>query len=166
MTRLDLLLDQIRLARRYTEQLLAESPGSDWFRMPQGEVTHIAWQVGHLAIAEYRLGLERIRGQRDDDESLVSGHFLKVFGRGSVPDPDPLGYPSVQEIRQVFDRVHVRTMSELPALSDPTLDAPPVVAHPLCETKGQILGWCARHEMFHAGQIALIRRLLGSAPLW
>jgi hypothetical protein len=166
MNRIDLLRDQIRSARRDTERLLAETPESAWFRMPQGGVTHIAWQVGHLAIAEYRLGLERIRGRRDDDETLLPSHFLRLFGRGSVPEPGPSGYPSPRELRAVFDRVHVRTLSEVTALPDATLDEPPSVAHPRCETKGQVLGWCAGHEMFHAGQIALIRRLLGSAPLW
>ena len=26
--------------------------------------------------------------------------------------------------------------------------------------------WCAHHEMVHAGQIGLLRRYLGFAPVW
>ncbi|QDV33370.1 DinB family protein [Tautonia plasticadhaerens] len=166
MTRLDVLIDQLRSARIYTEAILAETPQADWFRMPPGGVSHVAWQVGHLAIAEYRLGLERIRGRRDDDPALLPDPFLEVFGRGSVPAPDPTAYPPAREIRAVFDAVHGRTMAELAGLTDSALDEPPEVAHRLCATKLQILGWCARHEMVHSGQIALLRRQLGSEPLW
>jgi len=30
----------------------------------------------------------------------------------------------------------------------------------------EALFWCAHHEMIHAGQVALRRRLLGQPPLW
>lgn len=166
MSRIELLIEQITAARRYTETLLSGTPQGDWFRMPAEGVSHVAWQVGHLAIAEYRLGLERIRGRREDDQAILPNTFLIAFGRGSVPDPDPAAYPPAPEIRAVFDGVHQRTLTELADLSDTSLDAPPEVAHPLCDTKAGVLGWCARHEMLHAGQIALLRRLLGSAPLW
>lgn len=37
---------------------------------------------------------------------------------------------------------------------------------PLAKTKMESLLWCAHHEMLHAGQIGLLRRQLGYAPLW
>ncbi len=55
-------IDQLAQVRPYTLQLLDSVNDSEWFRMPEGGVTHIAWQAGHLAFAEYRLALERIRG--------------------------------------------------------------------------------------------------------
>ena len=36
----------------------------------------------------------------------------------------------------------------------------------MAQTKLDSLFWCAHHEMLHAGQIGLVRRLLGQAPLW
>jgi hypothetical protein len=37
--------------------------------------------------------------------------------------------------------------------------------HPLVRTKLWALLWCAQHEAVHAGQIGLLRRQLGHAPL-
>ena len=166
MARLDLLLDQIRAARRYTEGLLGTIDPGDWFRMPDPGVTHVAWQVGHLAFAEYRLALERIRGRRPDDVELVPDEFLAKFGYGSVPVAEAAAYPEPAAIRAVFDRVHRRVLAEAATLPDARLDEPPVIPHPLCATKGEALAWCARHEMLHAGQIGLLRRLFGQAPTW
>jgi uncharacterized damage-inducible protein DinB len=36
----------------------------------------------------------------------------------------------------------------------------------LAQTKRASLLWCAQHELVHAGQIGLLRRLLGYPPLW
>ena len=56
----------------------------DWFRQPSEGVTHVAWQVGHLAAAQYSLGLVRLRGERPDDGAAcfsgVPGAFHSRLG--------------------------------------------------------------------------------------
>jgi hypothetical protein len=168
MTRLELAIEQIAFARRYTLGLLEKTGPDDWFRQPPGCVTHLAWQVGHLAMAEYRLALERIRGPRPEDGALISAEFLRTFGRDSVPVPvaDLARYPLPAEIRAVFDRVHEQTVRELPNLADADLDSPVHPPHRVAKTKLWSLLWCAQHEAVHAGQIGLLRRLLGYPPVW
>jgi hypothetical protein len=168
MSRLQLAIEQIAFARRYTLDLVESMGPDDWFRRPPGCVTHLAWQVGHLAMAEYRLALERIRGTHPEDEALISADFLRTFGRDSVPVPvaDLARYPTPAEIRTVFDRVHEQTLRELLNVADADLDSPPLKPHRLARTKLWSLLWCAQHEAVHAGQIGLLRRLLGYAPLW
>ena len=166
MARLQLAIEQIVFARSYTMRLLDAVKEEDWFRQPREGVTHLAWQIGHLAMAQYRLGLERIRGNRPDDALLISEHFLHLFGRNSVPDVDATKYPPAAEIRAVFDRVHRQLLQELPSISEADLDSPLLKPHALARTKLWSLLWCAQHEMVHAGQIGLLRRLLGYAPLW
>ena len=61
MSRLQLAIEQIVFARNYTLGLLDLTKTDDWFRMPQGAVSHVAWQVGHIAYSEYRLALGRPR---------------------------------------------------------------------------------------------------------
>jgi DinB superfamily len=166
MTRLDLAVAQIVFARNYVERQLATIPTTDWFRMPAGEVTHIAWQVGHLAMAQYRLALERLRPRTADDESLISDAFLALFGRQSAPNADASVYPAADEILAVFRRVHDRAIAEAKSYSDADLDLPPLRPHPLAATRLWCLLWTAQHEMSHAGQIGLLRRRMGFAPLW
>lgn len=167
MNRLQLAIEQIGMARGYTNRLLENIRADEWFTPTPGpQVTHIAWQVGHLAMAQYRLALERIRGKRPEDARLITEEFISHFARESVPEMDPAKYPSIEEIRAVFDRVAIRLGEELPKLPEDELDKPILKPHPIAKTKLWSLLWCAQHEMFHAGEIALIRRMLGHKPLW
>lgn len=165
MTRLEVAIEQIVLSRAYTIGLLDQTPDSEWFRQPPGGVSHVGWQVGHLAAAEYRMVLWRIRGAQPQDDELISEAHRTLFGYNSVPDPDPARYPSPAALRAVFDRVHDQVLREIRSLDEAELDQPVVHPHPVASTKLQALLWCARHEMLHAGQIGLLRRQLGYPPL-
>lgn len=162
MSELDAAIGQIRQARRYTEDLLQNIPDEYWFAEPPGGITHVAWQVGHLAVCEYGLAMKRVRGIRPDDDQLVSADDFRLFGKGSVPVFDAETYPSVGAIRELLQRVHRQTLEELSSLdeataAEPTSDPP----HAMFQTKLGALVWCVQHEFLHAGQIGLIRRQLG-----
>src|SRR5262245_17869739 len=161
----DDLIDSLRFSRFYTLRLLDGVPASDWFRIPDAGVSHIAWQVGHLAVAESRLILDRVCGQRPED-GLIGDEFLAAFGAASVPNADPATYPTTSAIREVCDRVHERVLIDLPAVEPASLDEPITRPHAICKTKRDCIVWCARHELVHAGQIGLLRRQLGHAPVW
>ena len=51
MSRVSEVLDRIQMVRGYTAELIDAVPESDWFRQPAEGVTHVGWQVGHLAMA-------------------------------------------------------------------------------------------------------------------
>ena len=79
-TRLEIARRQIETARQYTLGLIADLEDALWFRQPAEGITHVAWQIGHLAVAEYGLGLFRLRGRGEGDGQLVSSSFRKQFG--------------------------------------------------------------------------------------
>jgi hypothetical protein len=154
-------------ARGYTVPLLDAIPESDWFTMPAGCPTHVAWQVGHLAMAEARLIVERVGGRRVVEEGVLPAEYLKLFGRESVPDPAPGHHPSPAEIRGVFDRVHPVAIQILRDTRDADLET--LVAgspHRFCRTKLDFARWVSAHETLHAGQIGLLRRMLGEKAVW
>lgn len=165
MSMLSAAIAQMKFSRSYTMRIVETIDHAEWFRMPTEGVTHVAWQVAHLAMADYRLGMERIRGAQPEDENLISTDFLTRYGKGSVPDPDPANNLSPQEILTTLDRVRRQMMSELSELPDEELDRPPLKEHPLFTTKLGSLQWCASHELVHAGQLSLLRRLFGQEPL-
>jgi len=166
VNRLQLAIEQIIFARKYTLGLLDQTKTDDWFRIPSGGVSHVGWQVGHIGFSEYRLALWRIRGPQPQDDALFSPEFKRLFGANSVPDADQAQYPAPAEILAVLGRVHEQVLRELPGLDDAELDQPVPHPHPFAKTKLLALLWCAHHEMLHAGQIGLLRRLLGYAPMW
>ena len=164
MSRLSEALEQIDFARRYTLDRVNTVPLEDWFTIPAGGVSHVAWQVGHLAATQYRLCLERLRPRTDDDEDLIPDAMLTQYGRASHPDT-VTGF-TAEQIRDAFNAVHAQVMKELPAYPDAELDLPPLKPHPLFNTRIAGLRYTPLHEMIHCGQLAMIRRMLGQKPIW
>ena len=93
MSRLQLAIEQIVFARDYTIGLLDQTPAIDWFRQPPGGVSHIAWQVGHLAFGEYSLALREIRGPQPLDIDLLFGEAPDSVRAGLSAGPCPHGVP-------------------------------------------------------------------------
>jgi uncharacterized damage-inducible protein DinB len=162
---LELARKQIEFARGYTLQLLQDMDDADWFRQPTEKVTHIAWQVGHLAMAEYALTMIRLRGKEPEDEQVIPADFFRRFQKGTTPAADANAYPSPAEIRRVLGQVHQQALKELEGYTDDQLDVKLPEPHAVFDTKLGSLFFCSAHELIHAGQIGLLRRLLGKPPV-
>jgi hypothetical protein len=162
---LQLAVEQVKFAREYTLSLVADFSPAEWFQMPPGATTHVAWQIGHLAMAEYGLCLFRQRGRKSEDLELMPSKFRKQFSRGSQPEAEAGQYPAASELLATLDRIHQQCLKEMVAFPAEQLSEPidmPYAAYP---TKLGALLFCSHHEMLHAGQIGLLRRLLGKSPI-
>jgi hypothetical protein len=163
--RLQIAWRQIEFARNYSQSLLTDLSEEDWYFSPDTFPTHIAWQVGHLAMSEYGLTLFRQRGRADIDSELMSSKFRKLFMRGTAPDRDRSAYPAPDEILSVLERVHQQMRLELPNFDGSFLDEPVDAPHAAFASRYGALLFAAHHEMLHAGQIGVLRRLCGKNPL-
>lgn len=163
--RLHIAIEQIKFARHYFLGMLDELADDDWYASPPGMSTHIAWQVGHVAMAEYGLALFRVRGRQPEDLELMPSKFRKQFSRGSTPNLDREANPTPQELREILDRIHQQVLRELPTFSEEQLDEKIDPPHAVYDTKLGAVMFCSHHEMLHAGQVGLIRRALGREPI-
>lgn len=164
MTQLELLIDRLQTARGWTKSLLADIEDSRWFEMPAPGVGHVAWQIGHLASSQVALVHMRCFNMKFGD--VLEESIIPTFGRGSSPVADKSKYPPLAEIRAMFDRVHGDTVKLISGMKDADLES--AVAgdpHPFFKLKSGAIGMTAMHETFHAGQIAMTRRIFGKAPL-
>jgi len=162
---LEIAIQQIQFARDYTLSLLGGVEEAEWFIVPQGCPSHLGWQIGHLAMAEYGLCLFRQRGRQPIDREIMPGEFRKAFSRGSDPLADAAKSLPPDEIRAVFDRVHSQVLQEYPSFTSEQLKQPEEMPYAVEATKLGSLFFCSHHEMLHAGQIGLLRRLLGKQPV-
>jgi len=166
MTNAELLARQIDDTRDWTLKLIADFSGDEWTFQPQPGLAHALWLCGHLACAQDLLVHIRCLGQAGLVDEAFSRHFPIGSPVASASDHD---YPSVESVRATFDRVHAATIAAVRSMSDALLaeaafggDGKP---HPHYTDKAGAVSHCSRHEAFHAGQIATIRRLLGKSFL-
>jgi len=163
----DHVIAQMQWIRQYSLQLIESVPHELWYVRPAGAVTHLAWQVGHLAVAQYGLMLFRQRGRVEIDLELMPGWLRKNYGRGSQASEYSEGAqcPAPAELLRHMQAIHAQAMLEVPQLTEATLAEPtemPYTAYPI---KLGALMFCPLHESIHAGQIGLLRRLHGLAPI-
>jgi DinB family protein len=162
--RLMTAIECIRGARENTQRLMSDFTADEWFWHPPTFVTHLAWQIGHIAYAQYCHCFWWIRGRRPEDSAWMPERFIELFEMGSVPVAAAEVYPSTGEIKRVLDAVFEQAMSELSTLTDEALD---VAIHPSRPERTKLKGlfWNVEHEFLHGGQIALLRRLMGKPPM-
>jgi hypothetical protein len=163
--RLEAAIDRLRRSRLFTKQFLLDLTPDDWFWPPPEYATHIAWQVSHLAVAQYSLCLRRIRGRTTEDEQLISERFIETFKLGSKPQIGTSDNPPLDEIKRVFEAVYDQALAELPQVDNAELDSPADPPSSAFKTKLGAIEFCSQHELVHAGQIAMLRRLMGKPPL-
>ena len=164
-TQLEAATARLEMANRRVKDFTADLAPDEWFWHPAEYTTHIAWQVGHLAVSTYNLALRRVRGRTKADETLISDAFIEHFKLGSKPVAGADNYPPVAEIQRVYDAVHAQALQELAALSDEDLNVPVEQPHPLFKTKLGAVDYASGHELIHNGQIGLLRRLMGKPAL-
>jgi len=163
--RLEIAKKNIASSREYTLTLLNDLDDEQWFWTPEPAISHIAWQVGHIAMAQYGLTLFRQRGRSDIDGSLIPNRFRKKVMKGTHPEASPEAYLPPLEILQVLNRVNDQMLLEIDGLDGPNLDEPVDLPYSGFPTRYGSLLFAANHEMLHAGQIGVLRRLMGMSPI-
>ncbi|MBM3965564.1 MAG: DinB family protein [Planctomycetes bacterium] len=161
----DAMLGQMIFSRDYTLNLISNVPDELWHTPPKGVPTHFAWQIGHLAVAQYGLMLFRQRGRAEGDLELMPGWLRKRYARGSVPTPDETAEATKSEMLSLLAKIHTAAMEYAPTMSPESLAEPtemPFTAYPI---KLGALLFCPLHESIHAGQIGLLRRAHGLDPV-
>ncbi len=159
--RLQAAVERITFARRYTSQFLDDLNEADWFWTPPGFVTHIGWQVAHIAASQYGLCLFRLRGRTAEDETLIPQTFWDSFKIGSKPVAGAENNPPVGTILGVFDAMQEQVLSELADKTDEEVDMPLEKPHPAFTSVLGAIEYSPLHELIHVGQITLLRRLMG-----
>ena len=166
MRQQDLLVEQLEVTRDWTRRLIADLRGDDWSFQPAPGLAHPLFLCGHFAVSQDVLVHVRCLGK-----PLLPDTFKDRFPIGkSIPSAQEHVLPAVQEILAVMEDTHRRTCDAVRAMPDELLAQPAYAAdgktaHPHYRDKRGAVSHCGRHEAFHAGQIAMIRRLLGKSFL-
>lgn len=120
------------------------------------DLQHIRWCTGHLVYGAYLL----LKTLGIEDPMPEGWHDL--FCYGCEFQDDGSRYPSMAALRERLSAYHEQINSRIADLSDADLEGT-LASKPPFENMNAIstsLLLC-KHEFYHAGQIAVMRRILG-----
>jgi len=163
MTVNDWLLNLLEDAHTHTLAQVEDLTDAEMLFQPRPGVNHPLWLLGHILWSEDGLILSRCGGK-----SALPKGYEGLFAMRTNPQADPSLYPKKAEVLRVLADVHTQAVKVVKGLTPEQLeerplgyDKLPAGARELFWSKGACVGHHATHESAHAGQISILRRLMG-----
>ncbi|GAB0156488.1 hypothetical protein CHRYSEOSP005_17530 [Chryseobacterium sp. Alg-005] len=127
----------------------------DALKRIEGRTNHIIWMIGNFLDMRYAMG--GILGLNEEFQ------YKDLFSQGKALDEN-LKYPSLQQLKEEFHKISPLVYQKLLEASDEELEK----AFPIGmnidffpETVLSFIGMCIGREDYLAGQMGLMRRILG-----
>lgn len=161
----EILASQLEDTRDWTLKLLRDFHGDDFSFQPAAGLAHARYLLGHLAVSQDVLVHVRCLGR-----GIIEPAFAAHFPIGSaIRSTSEYAYPPVDELLEKMEAVQRRTVEAVRSVPESLLREPAFgkdgTIHPHYRDKLGAISHCVRHEAFHGGQLATIRRLIGKAFL-
>jgi uncharacterized damage-inducible protein DinB len=123
------------------------------------EANCVDWLVGHLTLTE-----QRFHAVFDAKAPALPEGFDALFARddAAVRRPD---YGDTTGLMARFDEQRNATIARVSEFTIEQLMVPLAKPHPRFSTLGEAAIFCAIHVTMHAGQMSMIRRMLGKPPV-
>jgi len=154
-------------SRRLSEGLLrCFKDRSEWLYQVHPRANHPLWIAGHLGLADNSIAARFRPGIARKPEGWDA-----MFWFGSQATGDSSAYPAEAEVFEYFRERRTALLAVLEELTDAELAAPappsgapsPIAGAP---SIGQLFIFAATHEGMHSGQLTVVHRALGHAPLF
>lgn len=159
----DAIRNSLTSAQHLLSWFVSDLSDADLLVRPVPGANHIAWQLGHLVIAERGLG-SNLPGASYPE--LPAG-FADQHGAKTAADDGPAGFLTKNEYLGLYNKMREATMANLAKLSEADLDTPNTGnLAKFAPTLGALLQLVANHTLMHAGQFTVVRRKLGKPVLF
>lgn len=150
-------------ADHIVQAYLGDLSDADFFVRPVPGCNHIAWQLGHLIVAEH----DMIKAIDPAAMPALPGGFRERHAKQAAESDRPSDFCTKAEYLAAYQAQREGTLAALAKTTDEQLDqpAPEVLRHFLPKV-AHVFSMQGTHYVMHAGQWAVIRRKLGKPPLF
>ncbi|NBO92154.1 MAG: DinB family protein [Planctomycetia bacterium] len=136
---------------------------ADLLVRPTPGANHIAWQLGHLILAEGGIGAE-LPGVVYP--ALPAG-FADQHGKDTAQAEPPIGFLSRTQYVDLFTAARNASLAALDKMTEADLDCPTQgKLAAFAPNLGALLLLISNHTLMHAGQFSVVRRKLGKPVLF
>jgi len=142
-------------------QYVSDLSDAELLTRPTGS-NHLAWQLGHLITSESALLGMICPGK----ETKLPAGFAERHAKETTGVDDPTQFNTKQEYVDLYAQVRAASKQALSEMPDAELDAPsPERLRGRFPTVGSVFMLIGMHPTMHAGQFAVVRRMLGKPVL-
>ncbi|MDG1897207.1 MAG: DinB family protein [Fuerstiella sp.] len=130
---------------------------------PHEGANHIAWQLGHLIVAEHSLN----NMVCPDSMPPLPDGFTEKHEKETASSDAPGDFCTKDEYLRLLEEQRAATLALLDKLSDEELEKPaPEKIQQFGATVGAVIGGQSAHWMMHLGQWVIVRRQLGKEAIF
>jgi DinB superfamily len=160
--------DAVKSALNSTQHMLewfvSDLSDADLLVRPVPGANHIAWQIGHLIVAEPFLVHTELP---DAAYPELPAGFAEQYTKETSTVDTPTAFRTRAEYVDLSKKVRAATLALVDKLSDADLDrASTGRMAKFAPTLANLLQLVANHTMMHAGQFTVVRRKLGKPVLF
>ena len=153
------LIEMLELSRNLTNYYLSKLEDQDPYKVFEVEgkkLNSILWLMAHITVSENWLLLVCTGGEK------VNIPWARQFGLGSeIPKKED--YPPIQEIKEMYKKVHEQAISYVSKLTNEDLAKPTTNGIDFGgeDSVRAIIKHAVRHECSHAGHLGWLCKLFG-----
>ena len=161
MNKIKLIREEIDLVKSQTDKLTADIESDLWSISPKLINTNLNWQIGHIFLANYLHGIASITGINEEVRNMINiQDYIRFYGMNSNPIENIKEKPSKDELIKLYEFGFKLISKGLDNLDESDLNKSTEIPNPAVKTKYQALMWLFKHQSWHNGQIAMLKRIL------
>ncbi|HET6251232.1 MAG TPA: DinB family protein [Tepidisphaeraceae bacterium] len=163
MNQFDLAADVLARNLEMTKMYLEDMSEAEMFARPCGDANHVAWQFGHLAVAETNM----LKSVKPQAAAALPAGFAEKFTKETARLDDPKAFPSKAEIVGAYIKAREASIAWAKTLTPADMDKPTDERmRNFAPTVGHVVSMMPLHTMMHIGQLQVLRRKLGKPVLF
>lgn len=123
------------------------------------DINHVKYLAGHLLNSHYGLALAA-----DVPVETKWNDLFAVMGQSEAKDD--FDYPTIEEIKKEWNHLYKPLRKGLKEMtSDELEETPPAPFDQVANSSGELWAFINHHIAYHIGQIGILRRGFGKAPM-
>lgn len=155
----EVIKNQMQLVKKQTDELVEKIELAKWTVTPEVLETNMNWQIGHLVLANYLHGIASIFGANERIRAKLDvKKFIKFYGLKSNPADYLDEKPTNEELKDIYDFVYEQIWGELEKIAEANLKEATEIPNIGAKTKYEALTMLFKHQSWHNGQIAILKR--------